>query len=81
MHESENLIKNNGYNNIVIGVGFGYLMPGVPTSKRYYDSVNECLAKEVGDNASNFFEKRGYVHSWNCNCFDMKMNLSNFNKL
>ena len=26
------------------------------------------------------FLKRGYVHSWGkCNCFDMKMNLGNFN--
>lgn len=80
LNESENFIKNNGYDNIVVGAGFNYLMPGVPTSKRYYDSVNECLVKEVNDNASNFFEKRGYLHSWDCNCFDMKMKLSNFNQ-
>lgn len=80
LYNSENLIKNKGYKNIVIGAGFNYIMPGVPTSKRYYDSVNECLAKEVDDNASNFFEKRGYLHSWDCNCFDMKMKLSDFNK-
>jgi len=80
LRESENYVKNNGYNNIVVGEGFDYLMPGVPTSKRYYDSVNECLAKEVDETASNFFEKRGYIHSWDCNCFDMKMKLSNFNQ-
>ena len=80
LQQSEDLIKNNGYKNIVVGVGFNYLMPGVPTSKKYYDSVNECLVDEVNDNASNFFEKRGYLHSWDCNCFDMKMKLSNFNK-
>lgn len=80
LKESETLIKNEGYNSVVIGAGFDYIMPGVPTSKKYYDSVNECLAKEVNDNASNFFEKRGYLHSWDCNCFDMKMKLSNFNK-
>ena len=33
----------------------------------------------VNDIASNFFEKRGYIHSWGkYNCFDMKMKLSNF---
>lgn len=80
LKESETLIKNEGYNSVVIGAGFDYIMPGVPTSKKYYDSVNECLAKEVNNNASNFFEKRGYLHSWDCNCFDMKMKLSNFNK-
>lgn len=79
LKESENFIKNNGYKNIVIGAGFNYIMPGVPTSKKYYDSVNECLVKEVDNTASNFFEKRGYSHSWDCNCFDMKMQLSDFN--
>ncbi len=80
LKESENYIINNGYNNVVIGAGFDYIMPGVPTSKKYYNSVNEDLAKEVNDNASNFFEKRGYLHSWDCNCFDMKMKLKDFNQ-
>lgn len=80
LNESESYIKANGYKNVVVGAGFDYLMPGVPTSKKYYNSVNECLAKEVNDNASTFFEKRGYVHSWDCNCFDMKMKLSDFDK-
>jgi len=77
--ETEEFIKSNGYKNVVIGAGFNYIMPGVPTSKKYYESVNESLAKEVDDNASNFFEKRGYIHSWDCNCFDMKMKLIDFN--
>ena len=81
LKESENLIKSNGYDSIVVGAGFDYIMPGVPTSKRYYDSVNESLAKEVNSDASTFFEKRGYFHSWDCNCFDMKMKLNNFSKL
>ena len=55
-------------------------MPGVPTSKKYFESFNESLVQQVNDNASNFFEKRGYLHSWDCNCFDMKMKLSDFNK-
>lgn len=80
LNQSEILIKDNGYKSITVGAGFDYLMPGVPTSRKYYDSVNECLAKEIDDTASSFFEKRGYVHSWDCNCFDMKMKLSNFNK-
>ena len=80
LKESENIIKEK-YNKIILGVGFNYLMPGVPTSKKYTNSVNEKLNTLVNDNASNFFEKRGYIHSWNkCNCFDMKMDLNNFNK-
>ena len=77
----EDIIIKNGYKEIILGVGFDYLMPGVPTSKKYTDSVNEELDPLVDNNASNFFEKRGYIHSWDkCNCFDMKMSLSDFNK-
>ena len=81
LKKSEKLIKDNGYNEIIIGVGFNYLVPGVPTSKKYTDSVNEELYEGLDDSASIFFEKRGYYHSWKeCNCFDMKMDLSDFNK-
>ena len=81
LKESEDYIFNNGFDKIKLGVGFSYLMPGVPTSKKYAESVHENLDSNVNDIASNFFEKRGYVHSWgNCNCFDMKMNLSDFIK-
>ena len=80
LKESENIIKEK-YNKIVLGVGFNYLMPGVPTSKKYTDSVNEQLDERVNSNASTFFENRGYTHSWDkCNCFDMRMNLNDFNK-
>ena len=81
LEECENIIINNGYNNIVLGVGFDYLMPGVPTSKKYVPSVHENLDSMINDDASTFFEKRGYIHSWkDCNCFDMKMKLSDFNQ-
>ena len=77
LEESERLINDK----IILGVGFNYLMPGVPTSKKYNPSVNEQLSPLVNDNASNFFEKRGYTHSWGkYNCFDMKMHLKDFNK-
>lgn len=81
LEKCEKTIIDNGYDEIILGVGFDYLMPGVPTSKKYMDSVNENLDTLVNDNASNYFEKRGYKHSWNnCNCFDMRMSLSDFNK-
>lgn len=81
LNKCENLIIKNKYNEIKLGVGFNYLMPGVPTSKKYTESVHENLYPEINDNASNYFEKRGYTHSWGkCNCFDMKMSLSDFTK-
>lgn len=81
LKECEDIIRKNGYDKIILGVGFDYLMPGVPTSKRYNPSVHENLDPRLDDKASTFFEKRGYTHSWNnYNCFDMKMSLSDFNQ-
>ena len=81
LEECENNIIKNGFNKIVLGVGFNYLMPGVPTSKKYNPSVHENLDPNVNDIASNFFEKRGYVHSWGkYNCFDMKLRLVDFDQ-
>lgn len=76
LEKCENVIRKKGYDRAVLGVGFDYLMPGVPTSRRYGESVHENLCPEVNTEASDFFEKRGYVHAWKtCNCFDMKMSL------
>lgn len=80
LEQSEQAIKNAGYDKVVVGVGEDYLMPGVPTSKRYAPAENECLSDGVNEVASRFFEKRGYRHSWDCNCFDMKFPLNEFNK-
>ena len=79
LNKCEDIIIKNGFKEIVLGVGFNYLMPGVPTSKKYVDSIYEKLYPKLTDEASDFFEKRNYIHSWkDCNCFDMKMSLSNF---
>ncbi len=80
LKESENIIRAAGYDEVSIGVDEDYLMPGVPTSKRYAPAVNEQLDERITDTASRFFEKRGYAHSWDCNCFDMKFPLCKFEK-
>jgi len=80
LNEAERIIKEAGYEEVVIGAGYDYLMPGVPTSKRYVEAVNERLYEDIDDTASEFFEKRGYEHSWDCNCFDMRFPLSEFTK-
>lgn len=41
LNKCEETIINNGFDKIVLGVGFDYLMPGVPTSKKYTESVHE----------------------------------------
>lgn len=81
LNESEKIIQEHGFSDVVVGVGFDYLAPGVPTSKKYADSVYEKLEPSLDDSASTFFENRGYIHSWkNCNCFDMFMSLSDFDR-
>lgn len=77
---AEEAVKKAGYEEIAVGAGYDYLMPGVPTSKRYVDAVNERLYEGLNEEASTFFEKRGYTHSWDCNCFDMRFSLAEFTK-
>lgn len=78
LKESEEMIARKGYKNVKVGVAFDYLMPGVPTSKRYTESVNEDLYDAVDDHASRFFENRGYIHGQDCNIFDMRFALTEF---
>lgn len=62
--ESEKYIISNGFDKITVGAGKDYIMPGIP----------------MNNTAHNFFQKRGYVHSWNdCGCFDMEQTLKDFN--
>lgn len=80
LKKSENIVINDGYSEIVVGDGFNYIMPGVPTAKRYYEAENENLYQDIDETASDFFTKRGYQHSWDCNCFDMRFPLNKFEK-
>lgn len=81
LEQSEKAIKSAGYDEVVIGAGDDYLTPGVPTVKRYAPAENERLWAGLDESASDFFEHRGYVHSWNdCNCFDMMFPLCEFDK-
>lgn len=64
LKQCEEHIKSCGYDKITVGAGYDYLMPGVPTSRKYTDSINENLSKEVNDKASKFFENQLYTHAW-----------------
>lgn len=79
LEASEENIKGKGYDRIVIGEGIDYITPGVPTSKHYFKTENVDLDCNIDDTAANFFEKRGYAHLRNCDFFDMKFDLSEFN--
>lgn len=77
LSECEKAIASGGYDRIILGVGYDYFMPGVPTNRKFAPSVHENLDPAVNDEAAVFFEKHGYIHSWGeCNCFDMKFPLT-----
>lgn len=76
LEESEQIISDGGYADCSVGVGFDYLMPGVPTDKHYFPVQNIRLYEGLDSQASDFFEKRGYRHSWeDGDCFDMQFAL------
>lgn len=80
LNRSEQTIMEHGYHKISVGAGFDYIMPGVPTSQRRFKTENENLYPEITGTAEDFFAKRGYVHGWNCDCFDMRFPLSQLNQ-
>lgn len=76
LQDCEAYIKHNGYMNVVVGVGFDYLMPGVPTNEQSIkaDKSYENILPMINNEAHKFFLNRGYFHSWeDANCFDMLM--------
>ena len=80
LKRAEKAVKDAGHDEINAGVGFSYLMPGVPTSAHYYPSVNEALSHDVEDHASRFFTNRGYYHDNDADIFDMEFDMSDFCK-
>lgn len=78
LERSEQTVLKGGYAEIRAGAGADYIMPGVPTARRYFEAENESLSPMVDETADNFFTKRGYRHSWDCNCFDMRLPLKQF---
>ena len=73
---AEEKIKESGFDEVILGAGFSYLVPGVPTHTPHFPSASEAPIAPVWEDHSAFFEKRGYRHSWNGNCFDMTRRLS-----
>ena len=82
LKESEEYIFANGYDEVKIGAGDSYLMPGIPMRTKPYNELlnEEKIYDNVTDEANEFFTKRGYVHSWkDANCFDMRSDYSKVN--
>lgn len=78
LKNSEAYILERGYDTVILGVGDNYLMPGIPMRTKPYNEAlkQDQIYPEVKDDASVFFQKRGYQHSWKAaNCFDMRADL------
>ena len=58
LERSERMIADRGYDKIIVGVGFDYIMPGVPTCRNRSQAENAELYPEVDDRAEDFFTKR-----------------------
>lgn len=78
LKESEDIIAGNGYHKVNAGVGFDYIMPGVPCARIYYKKDSMGICPYINDNAAEFFSKRGYKHTYECDFFDMKISLKDF---
>lgn len=76
LDETERLIKEAGYDEMTVGVGEDYLMPGVPTGVMPSPQALRPahIYEGANDEAAAFFRKRGYTHAWGeGNCFDMRV--------
>jgi len=79
LEAAEKAVRKAGYDHLVIGAGTHYLMPGIPVCRPVVEEKLETDAVYEGlEDHSSFFAKRGYSHSWGCNCFDMRRDLKDF---
>jgi len=80
LEEAEETVLRSGYSVMTVGAGEKYIMPGVPSDRPVVpeEGLSVCHTSCLDDSAVRFFGKRGYRHSWDCNCFDMLLDLERF---
>ncbi|MBQ8368868.1 MAG: GNAT family N-acetyltransferase [Clostridia bacterium] len=70
---AEHSVRDAGYTELTVGAGEHYIMPGIPA---VHPVVEESLRPDAVyaglEDHTAFFQKRGYTHRWDCNCFDMR---------
>ena len=76
LQQAEEAARAAGERKITVGVGAGYLTPGVPTGKSYFGGDESHIPPGLTDEAAQFFAKRGYRHGEDCDIFDMAVELS-----
>lgn len=80
LEQAEMYVRKNGYDTITAGAGKHYLMPGIPSDRPVVaESLQpDAVYEGLDPYGVQFFRKHGYTHSWDCNCFDMRMDLQDF---
>lgn len=76
LEEAERIAREEGHEKINAGVGYTYLMPGVPTRNHRLPTVNEQLDERVTAEGERFFVHHGYGYGGECDYFDMRFLLS-----
>lgn len=73
LDQCERLARDSRYAEITIGAGEHYIMPGIPAVRPV---IREPLQPDEVypglEDHTDFFKIRGYIHRWDCNCFDMR---------
>ena len=78
LSKAEQTIRENGYEVMSVGAGDGYIMPGVPSDRPIVPETGMSICNSgAASDPVHFFTKRGFKHSWDCNCFDMLAELDN----
>lgn len=75
---AERAVRESGYQSVTVGAGEEYLMPGIPMAEKPFPQQlgEEQIYDSVSNSAYEFFVKRGYRHTWQGNCFDMRVDLA-----
>ena len=78
LQAAEQAVRKSGYESVTVGAGEEYLMPGIPMAKQPFPQLlgEEQIYDSVSNLAYDFFVKRGYRHTWQGNCFDMRVDLA-----
>lgn len=76
LEEAERIARDEGCAKINVGVGYTYLMPGVPTRNHRLPTVHEQLDERLTAEGERFFVHHGYGYGGECDYFDMRFLLS-----
>ncbi len=80
LEASEKHIREQGFTSVTVGAGKHYLMPGIPVASPVWPETlqPDAVYDGLDSDSAAFFRNHGYTHSWDCNCFDMRLDLQEY---